>query len=142
MRTPGIEVTPHLGLESKAWRCQGRVQVDNALAPRLRSKSGISFYNCALWLFCMCQSVYVCSVALVMSNSVRPQGRQPTRLVCPWDSPGKNTGVGCHFFLQVDPGIEPVSLMSPAFAGRFFTIIATWEALCQIVHDFKINLIL
>ena len=35
-----------------------------------------------------------------MSNSVRPQGRQPTRLPCPWDSPGKNTGVGCHFLLQ------------------------------------------
>ena len=27
-------------------------------------------------------------------------GRQPTRLLCPWDSPGKNTGVGCHFLLQ------------------------------------------
>ena len=26
--------------------------------------------------------------------------RQPTRLLCPWDSPGKNTGVGCHFLLQ------------------------------------------
>ena len=33
-----------------------------------------------------------------MSDSVRPQRRQPTRLPCPWDSPGKNTGVGCHFF--------------------------------------------
>ena len=35
-----------------------------------------------------------------MSNSVRPHRRQPTRLPRPWDSPGKNTGVGCHFFLQ------------------------------------------
>ena len=35
-----------------------------------------------------------------MSNSVRPQRRQPTRLPRPWDSPGKNTGVGCHFLLQ------------------------------------------
>ena len=33
-------------------------------------------------------------------DSVRPQRRQPTRLPCPWDSPGKNTGVGCHFLLQ------------------------------------------
>ena len=32
-----------------------------------------------------------------MSNSLRPHGLQPTRLLCPWDSPGKNTGVGCHF---------------------------------------------
>ena len=36
----------------------------------------------------------------VVSDSVRPQRRQPTRLLHPWDSPGKNTGVGCHFLLQ------------------------------------------
>ena len=35
-----------------------------------------------------------------MSDSVRPPRRQPTRLPGPWDSPGKNTGVGCHFLLQ------------------------------------------
>ena len=35
-----------------------------------------------------------------MSDSVRPHRRPPTRLLCPWDSPGKNTGVGCHFLLQ------------------------------------------
>ena len=35
-----------------------------------------------------------------MSNSVRPHRRQPTRLPHLWDSPGKNTGVGCHFLLQ------------------------------------------
>ena len=35
-----------------------------------------------------------------MSDSVRPHGRQPNRLCHPWDSPGKNTGVGCHFLLQ------------------------------------------
>ena len=36
-----------------------------------------------------------------MSDSVPPQRRQPTRLPHPWDSPGKNTGVGCHFLLQL-----------------------------------------
>ena len=35
-----------------------------------------------------------------MSDSVQPHRRQPTRLRSPWDSPGKNTGVGCHFLLQ------------------------------------------
>src|SRR5574340_1044698 len=35
-----------------------------------------------------------------MSDSVRPHRRQPTRLPCPWDSSGKNTGGGCHFLLQ------------------------------------------
>ena len=41
-----------------------------------------------------------CYVTSVMSDSVRPHRRQPTRLPHPWDSPGKNTGVRCHFFLQ------------------------------------------
>ena len=36
----------------------------------------------------------------VVSDSVRPHRRQPTRLPCPWDSPGKNTGVGCYCLLQ------------------------------------------
>ena len=41
-----------------------------------------------------------CQVASVVSDSVRPHGLQPTRLLHPWDSPGKNTGVGCHFLFQ------------------------------------------
>ena len=36
----------------------------------------------------------------VVSYSLRPHGLQPTRLLCPWDFPAKNTGVGCHFLLQ------------------------------------------
>ena len=39
-----------------------------------------------------------------MSDSVRPQRQPPTRLPRPWDSPGKNTGVGCHFLLQCMKG--------------------------------------
>ena len=35
-----------------------------------------------------------------MSDSVQPHRQQPTRTPHPWDSPGKNTGVGCHFLLQ------------------------------------------
>ena len=41
-----------------------------------------------------------CQVASVLSDSVRPQRQQPTRLPRLWDSLGKNTGVGCHFLLQ------------------------------------------
>ena len=41
-----------------------------------------------------------CYVASVVSDCVWPQRRQPTRLSRPWDSPGKNTGVACHFLLQ------------------------------------------
>ena len=39
-----------------------------------------------------------------MSSSLRPHGLQPTGFLCPWDSPGKNTGVDCHFLFQ---GIFP-----------------------------------
>ena len=54
----------------------------------------------------------------------------PTRLLCPWDSPGKNTGVGCHALLQ---GIFPIQgsnpcILSPALASGFFTTSATREA--------------
>ena len=61
---------------------------------------------------------------------LQPHGLQPTRLLCPWYSPGKNTGLGCHSLLQdlPNPGIEPTSLMSPALASRFFITNATWKA--------------
>ena len=41
-----------------------------------------------------------CWITSVVSDSVQPHRWQPTRLPRPWDSPGKNTGVGCHFLLQ------------------------------------------
>ena len=43
---------------------------------------------------------HACKVTSVVSDSVQPHRWQPTRLPSPWDSPGKNTGVGCHFLLQ------------------------------------------
>ena len=46
-----------------------------------------------LWSCCCC-------VASVVSNSSWPHRQQPTRIFCLWDSPGKNTGMGCHFLLQ------------------------------------------
>ena len=54
----------------------------------------------------------------VVSNSLWPHGLQPTRLLCPCNSPGKNTGVGCHFLLQeifptqgLSPGLLPCRQM-------------------------------
>jgi len=47
---------------------------------------------------------------LVLSDSLRPHGLQPARLLCPWDSPGKNTRVGCHALLQ---GIFPTQGPNP-----------------------------
>ena len=45
-----------------------------------------------------------------MSYSVQPHRRQPTRLRRPWDSPGKNTGVGCHFLLQCKKGKSEIEV--------------------------------
>ena len=52
-----------------------------------------NFHVCT---YCCC----CCWVASAMSDSVRSHRWQPTRLPRPWDSPGKNAGVGCHFLLQ------------------------------------------
>ena len=54
----------------------------------------------------------MCAVLVhsVLSGSFRPHGLEPSRLFCPWDSPGKNTGVGCHFLLQ---GIFPTQGLNP-----------------------------
>ena len=82
-----------------------------------------------------------CHVLLLLSrfsrvHSVRPHRWQPTRLPHPWDSPGKNTGVGCHFLLQCmkgkserevvqscltlrPPGLQPTRLLHPwDFPGK------------------------
>ena len=64
----------------------------------------------------LCFAVLSCSV---MSNSLWPRGLQPARLLCPWVSPGKNTGVDCHALLQ---GIFPTQVSNPGLfpiSGRF-----------------------
>ena len=55
---------------------------------------------CPTYLQTMSIKSCCCWVTSVLSNSVRPHRQQPTRLPHPRDSPGKNTGVGCHFLLQ------------------------------------------
>ena len=53
------------------------------------------------------------------------------------DSPGKNTGVGCHALLQgIFPtqGLNPLCLLSPALAGRFSTTSTAWEARLTVYH--------
>ena len=66
----------------------------------------------------------------VVSDSLQPHELQPSRLLYPWDSPGKNTGVGCHAHLQ---GIfltqgSNLHLTSLALAGGFFTTKRPLEA--------------
>ena len=47
-----------------------------------------------------CSAAAAAAKSLQLCLTLRPQRWQPTRLPCPWDSPGNNTGVGCHFLLQ------------------------------------------
>ena len=100
------------------------------------------------WLGCCC-----CEVASVMSDSVRPHRWKPTRLPCPWDSPGKNTGVGCHFLLQCmkvkrerevtqscptlsDP--MDYSLPGSSIHGIFQTRVLEWGAIAFSENDLAI----
>ena len=62
------------------------------------------------WGFCFSHVLYAVLSRSVVSNSLRPHGLLPARLPCPWDSPGKNTGVGCHALLQ---GIFPAQGLNP-----------------------------
>ena len=61
----------------------------------------------------LCYTKHACSVTSVLSDSMQPCRLQPSRLLRLWDSPGKNTGVGCHFLFQrifpthgSDPGLS------------------------------------
>ena len=67
-----------------------------------------------------------------MSDSVRPHRRQPTRLPHPWDSPGKNTGVGCHFIFKgifMTQGLNPHILHSSSV--QFSSVAQSCPTLCN-----------
>ena len=67
-----------------------------------------------------------CCIASVVSDSVRPHRRQPTRLRRPWDSPGKNTGVGCRFLLRC------MKVKSESEVAQSYPTLATpWTAAYQ-----------
>ena len=87
-----------------------------------------------------------------MSNSVRPHRRQPIRLLYPWDSTGKNTGVGCHFLLQCmkvksESGVaqscqtlrEPMDCSLPGSSahGIFQARVLEWVAIAFSINVYK-----
>ena len=57
-------------------------------------------YILCSWRWRSSMSEWVSDSHSVVSDSLRPHGLQHTRHLCPWNSPSKNTGVGCHFLLQ------------------------------------------
>ena len=89
-----------------------------------------------------------------MSDSVRPHRWQPIRLLPPWDSPGKNTGVGCHFLLQCMKGksesevaqscptlIDPMdcSLPGSSIHGIFQARVLEWGAIAFSTLDLHLG---
>ena len=62
-------------------------------------------------------------------DSVQPHRRQPTRLPRPWDSPGKNTGVGCHFLFQYMKVKSEVKSLS-----RVRLLVTPWAASTRLLH--------
>ena len=99
----------------------------------------VNSFKMAIFCCCCC-----CYIASVMSDSVRPHRRQPTRLPHPWDSPSKNTGVGCYFLLRwmkvksesevaqscaILSGLMDCSLPGSSIHGIFQTRVLEWGAI-------------
>ena len=98
---------------------------------QLVGRCSVSVYSCCC---------YCCWVISVVSDPVQCRRRRPTRLPRPWDSQGKNTGVGCHFLLQCmkvksesevaqscptqrPQGLQPTRLLRPwDFSRQEFTL--------------------
>ena len=70
--------------------------------------------------FCMYLSRLLLFRQSVVSDSLRPHGLQPSRLLCSWSFLGKNTGVGFHFLLQ---GIFPIQELKPCLLHLLY-----WQA--------------
>ena len=80
-----------------------------------------------------------CSVSSVMSSALQLYGREFTRLFCPWDSPGKNTRVGCHALLQ---GISPTQRLNPGLphCGQILYHLSqqgSWRVLEWVANPFS-----
>ena len=77
----------------------------------------------------------VCAKSSIMSNSLIPYGLQPARPLCPWDSPGKNTGVGCQTLLQ---GIFPTQglnlglILFPALTEGSLLLVPSGKPYCAV----------
>ena len=85
--------------------------VTGILQARTLEWVAISFSNAWKWKV---------KVKSVVSDSLQPHGLKPTRLLCPWDFPGKSTGVGCHCLLhsaaQLCPNLyDPMGCSMPGF---------------------------
>ena len=70
----------------------------------------------------------------VVSDSLRPHGLQPTRLLCPWNFPGRNTGRGCYFLLQCLNKLPSIYVLKGVILC--FQFLICYRQLHPIVCDF------
>ena len=106
---------------------------------------------------CCCCCCCCCCVSSIMFDSVRPHRWQPIRLPHPWDSPGENTGVGCHFPLQCMkvkserevaqscPALsDPMdhSLPGSSIHGTFQARVLEWGAIAFSIYNTKLSLLI
>ena len=89
-------------------------------------------------LLLLFRKLYLTAAAAAKSlqscTTVRPHGQQPTRLCRPWDSPGKNTGVGCHFFIQCmkvksESEVAQLCLTLPPHGLQLIRLLHPWDFL-------------
>ena len=124
------------------------------------------FMKLAFYFYCLPQKslfscwqnrMYAAAAAKLLQSCptlVWPHIWQPTRLPCPWDSPGKNTGVGCHFLLQcmkvksesevaqLCPTLcDPMdcSLPGSSIHGSFQARVLEWGAIPVLNHQWRKN---
>ena len=96
-------VVQKLGLHaflSGAWVWFSTRKLSFKLHSTAKTMTTTTKQHCDCMCVCVCVCVCVCISCSVMYESLLSHGLLPIRLLCPWGSPGKNTGVGCHFFLQ------------------------------------------
>ena len=84
---------------------------------------------CVCVCVCVCARARLCSCSVV-SNSSQPHGLLPTRLLCPWNFPGQNTGTACHFLLQ---GIFPTQELNPLLLHHLGFLVYSYTILYLII---------
>ena len=80
----------------------GEIKLKYTLSWIVGDKTRLHYYSGAYLAISskITQCICCCCLVAKVCLTLRPHGLQPSKILCPWDFPGKNTGVGCHFLLQ------------------------------------------